>query len=108
MLEVPKSRMALSDAVVYAAATLKNTGSLIENAFDDFLSESEISLPEAEDVTYEDRLGYSSWVAGRRVLVGNRQGNAVVFDAAEFPPFSQQEKRIPSSKSIEKSSFCWL
>ena len=70
---VPKSRMALSDAVVYAASTLKNTGSLIANAFDDFISESEIKLPEAEDVTYEDRLGYSSWVAGRRVLVGNRQ-----------------------------------
>lgn len=70
---VPKSRMALSDAVVYAASTLKNTGSLIADAFDDFLSESEIKLPEAEDVTYEDRLGYSSWVAGRRVLVGNRQ-----------------------------------
>ena len=70
---VPKSRMALSDAVVYAASTLKNTGALIANAFDDFLSESGIKLPEAEDVTYEDRLGYSSWVAGRRVLVGNRQ-----------------------------------
>lgn len=70
---VPKSRMALSDAVVYAASTLKNTNCLIKDSFDDFLKESEIVMPEAEDVTYEDRLGYSSWVAGRRVLVGNRQ-----------------------------------
>lgn len=70
---VPGSRMAQSDAVVYAAATLKNTNCLIRDAFDEFLEECGIKLPEAEEVTYEDRLGYSSWVAGKRVLVGNRE-----------------------------------
>lgn len=28
-----------------------------------------------------------------KVLVGNRQGNAIIFDATQFPPYSEQEKR---------------
>ena len=94
---VPKSRMALSDAVVYAASTLKNTGSLIANAFDDFLSESEIGLPEAEDVTYEDRLGYSSWVAGRRVLVGNRQ---MLVQHSIDCPSEEEEEAYAKGRSV--------
>lgn len=70
---VPSSKIAQSDAVVFAAATLKNTRSIIRNCFDSFLEQSHIELPEAEDLQYEDSLGYSSWVAGRRVLVGTRE-----------------------------------
>ena len=47
-----------------------------------------------------------------KVLVGNRQGNAVVFDAAEFPPFSQQEKRNEIILSLinvfEKCNAEWI
>lgn len=70
---VASSKITQNDAVVFAAATLKNTRSIIRNCFDSFLEQNQINLPEAEDLQYEDRLGYSSWVAGRRVLVGTRE-----------------------------------
>ena len=69
---VPGGRMQRADAAVYAAATLKATPSLLADAFDDFLRQSGIEAPEAEDLQYEDKLGYSCWIAGRRVLVGTR------------------------------------
>ena len=28
-----------------------------------------------------------------KILVGNRQGNAIIFDATEFPSYAEQEKR---------------
>lgn len=69
---VPGGRMQRADAAVYAAATLQNTRSLLADAFSDFLLQSGIEAPEAEDLQYEDKLGYSCWIAGRRVLVGTR------------------------------------
>ncbi len=69
---VPGGRMQRADAAVYAAATLRGTHSLLSDAFEDFLAQTGIVAPEAEDLQYEDKLGYSCWIAGRRVLVGTR------------------------------------
>ena len=69
---VPGGRMQRTDAAVYAAATLRSTNSLLAGAFDDFLLQTGVEAPEAEDLQYEDKLGYSCWIAGRRVLVGTR------------------------------------
>ncbi len=94
---VPKSLIALSDTVVFAAATLKNTRSLLADSFDEFLAEYKISLPEAENVQYEDGLGYSSWVAGRRVLVGNRE----MLIAHSIPcPDEEQEAKYSKKRSV--------
>lgn len=70
---VPGGGVTQSDCVVFTAAVLKNTKSLLRTSFDDFLEEAGIDLPEAEEVIYEEGLGYSAWIAERRVLVGNRQ-----------------------------------
>ena len=70
---VPGGRMQRADAAIYAAATLRGTRSLLADAFEDFLAQTGITAPEAEDLQYEDKLGYSCWIAGRRVLVGTRE-----------------------------------
>jgi cation transport ATPase len=70
---VPGGRMQRADAAVYAAATLRGTHSLLADAFEEFLQQTGIVAPEAEDLQYEEKLGYSCWVAGRRVLVGTRE-----------------------------------
>lgn len=70
---VPRGAITQSDCVVFTAAALKNTRSLIRSCFDDFLEETGIELPEAQEVQYEENLGYSAWIAERRVLVGNRE-----------------------------------
>lgn len=94
---VPGERMAVSDAVVFAAATLKNTKSVLKNQFDPFLEEEGIRLPEAEDLQYEEQLGYSCWIAGRRVLVGNRM--MLVSHSIE-PPSQEDEKNYAKGKSV--------
>ncbi len=47
-----------------------------------------------------------------KVLVGNRQGNAVVFDATKFPSFEEQDKRneiiLSLIKLFEKSGAEWI
>ncbi|MGN1418343.1 MAG: hypothetical protein ACI4W6_03360, partial [Acutalibacteraceae bacterium] len=94
---VPGHRIAQSDAVVFAAATLKNTKSLLSCSFDEFLEESGITLPEAEDVQYEEHLGYSSWVASRKVLVGNRE----MLVAHSIPcPSAEEEERYSKGRSV--------
>ncbi|MCM1364548.1 MAG: hypothetical protein NC122_05675 [Faecalibacterium sp.] len=95
--KVPGSRMAMTDAIVYAASTLKQTKSVIADEFDEFLKEAEIKLPDAEDVVYEERLGYSSWVAGRKVLVGNRE--MLVQHSVEVPT-PEEEKAYSKGKSV--------
>lgn len=94
---VPGGRMAVSDAVVFAAATLKNTKSVLRNQFDSFLEEEGIRLPQAEDLQYEEQLGYSCWVAGRRVLVGNRM--MLVSHSIE-PPAEEDEKNYAKGKNV--------
>lgn len=91
------SSMLLSDVVVFAAATLKNTKSVIRNEFDSFLEEEGIKLPQAEDVQYEDKLGYSCWIVGRRVLVGNRE---MLLSHSVPVPSEEQERAYAGNKSV--------
>ena len=94
---VPGGHMALSDAVVYAASTLKETDCLIKDAFDDFIKESGIKLPGAEDIQYEEKLGYACWIAGRRVLVGNRE---MLVQHSIDAPTEEEERSYSKNKSV--------
>lgn len=94
---VPGGHMALSDAVIYAASTLKETDCLIKDAFDDFIKESGIKLPAAEEIQYEEKLGYSCWIAGRRVLVGNRE---MLVQHSIDAPSEEEERSFSKNKSV--------
>lgn len=94
---VPGGHMALSDAVVYAASTLKETDCLIKDAFDDFIREAGIKLPAAEDIQYEEKLGYACWIAGRRVLVGNRE---MLVQHSIDAPSEEEERAYSKNKSV--------
>ncbi len=47
-----------------------------------------------------------------KVLVGNRQGNAIIFDATKFPSFSEQEKRneiiLSLIKLFDERNAVWI
>ncbi len=47
-----------------------------------------------------------------KVLVGNRQGNAIIFDATKFPSYSEQEKRneiiLSLIRLFEKNNAEWI
>lgn len=93
---VPGGRMRRADAAVYAAACLCPTNSLLAGAFRDFLAQTGVEAPPAEDLQYEDRLGYSCWVVGRRVLVGTRemmvQHSVLVPSAAEEAAYAGKDQ----------------
>ncbi|MBQ6419901.1 MAG: cation-translocating P-type ATPase [Clostridia bacterium] len=56
----------------FAAASLASkSDSLLRKAFREAIRSFGTMLPQAEDFTYEDRLGLSAWINGNRVLLGN-------------------------------------
>ena len=94
---VPSGRIAKSDSVVFAAATLKKAGSILSGCFDEIISQMGITLPEAEDFAYEEKLGYSCWIADRRVLVGNRQ---MLIEHSIPAPTEFEEKQYAGKGSV--------
>lgn len=94
---VPMSKIAQSDSAVFAAATLKAAGSILSECFDEFIEQMGITLPEAEDFACEEKLGYSCWIADRRVLVGNRQ---MLIEHSIPAPTEYEEKQYAGKQSV--------
>lgn len=86
---VRMSRMSVENSATLTAALLKDTGSLLSQCFDGYESTIDGDLPPAEDLEFEPRKGYTAVVAGRRVIVGNR--NMLIKKEIEVP--SKQEER---------------
>lgn len=86
-----------SDAAVFAAATLKAGGSMAGDCFTEFIESLGIDLPEAEDLQYEEKLGFACWVAERRVLVGNRQ---MLVEHSIDAPTEAEEKAYAGKKNV--------
>lgn len=95
--KVRGSLISKSDAAVFAAAALKAGGSMAGDCFKDFIDALGISLPEASDLQYEEKLGFSCWVADRRVLVGNRQ---MLTEHSIEAPTQAEEKAYAGKKSV--------
>ena len=62
--------LSLDRAIIDASALLSAANSPMMNIFND-IAEGE-SIPEADSVNYEDRMGLSGWVGGRKTLIGCR------------------------------------
>lgn len=86
-----------SDAAVFAATALKAGKSIVAGCFDSFIEELGITLPEAEDFQYEERMGFSCWIVGRRVLVGNRQ---MLTNHSISVPTEKEEKRYAGKNFV--------
>lgn len=86
---VRMSRMSTENSATLTAALLKDTGSLLAECFEGYEETIDGALPGAEDVEYEPGKGYRALVAGRDVIVGNR--NMLVKN--EIPAPTKQEER---------------
>ncbi len=60
----------LDKAMIDASALLNDANSPLKNIFNDFAHDE--AVPVVDSVTYEDRMGLSGWVDGRKTLIGNR------------------------------------
>lgn len=94
---VPGGRMSSNDAALYAAAALHQSRSLLAGAFDKFLEDAGVRAPAAEDLQYEDQLGYACWIAGRRVLVGTRE---MLVQHSIPAPSAEEEEQYGRGRSV--------
>ncbi len=62
----------VDEAIILAAAVMIQTNSPLAHVFDDVIIGKQSILPKVEGITYEDKMGTSAWIYGRKVLVGNR------------------------------------
>ena len=70
---VPGTLMKKNTAALITAAVLINAKTLTGKSFEKFIAQTGAELPVTENLEYEERLGFSAWVSGKRVLVGNRE-----------------------------------
>ena len=93
---VRMSRMSVTNSATLTAALLKDTGSLLGECFDGYEETIDGDLPAAEELEYEPKLGYKGLVAGRRVMVGNR--NMLLKNEIEAPT-KQEERSYAGNKN---------
>lgn len=63
----------IDEAILTAAGILHSAGGTLGRLFDDIIQQRNDILPEAENIVYEQGMGVSGWIHGRRVFVGNRR-----------------------------------
>ena len=64
--------MRIDDAILYAASLVIESGGPLSYIFDSVILGKKDLLPPVESLAYEERLGLSAWIHGRRVLFGTR------------------------------------
>lgn len=63
----------MDDAIVDAAALMHDAGGPLSSLFGQIIQSRSEAMPKVENVQYEDGMGISGWVGGRRVFIGNRR-----------------------------------
>ncbi len=64
--------MRIDDAILYSAALAIEAQNPLSGVFENTILGKRDLLPPVETLAYEERLGLSAWIHGRRVLFGNR------------------------------------
>lgn len=82
--------MRIDEAILHTAALVIAAGGPCGEVFDRIIEGRRDLLPEVEELRYEDRLGLSAWVAGRHVIVGNRE--MLQHHNIETPPADSEKK----------------
>ncbi len=88
---------AIDQAIVDAASVLCSCDSTLTDIFRNMVSGENILRP-AESLVYEDRMGVSAWVDGRRVLVGNRE--LMKHYGVDIPPLETEQKYAQDGRQV--------
>lgn len=87
----------IDQAIVDAASVLCSCDSTLTQIFRSMVSGENLLRP-AESLVYEDRMGISAWVDGRRVLVGNRE--LMKHYGVDLPPMEVQQKQAQGDRQV--------
>lgn len=66
-------RMQMDEAILYAASVLEGTNHPLKSVFMESISEVKDKMPASFDTAYESKLGLSSWIYDRKVLLGTKE-----------------------------------
>ena len=90
------NRTPMDEVILDAASVLSRCDSTLTRIFEEMVSGPGI-LREVDGLTYEDGMGISAWVSGRRVLIGNRElmkAHGVAIPPREYEEQYGQGKQI--------------
>ncbi len=88
----------IDSVILDAASVVCSTKGMLTGVFTKIIGSDKSLLRPVEHVTYEDAMGLSAWVDGKRVLIGNRE--LMVNHGVEVPSLDYEKRYVKDSKNI--------
>lgn len=88
----------IDEAILDAASVICSTRSTLGSIFINVVQGDKKLLKPVDTVIYEDGMGLSAWVGGKRVLIGNRE--LMINHGIDIPSHDYENKYVGSGKDI--------
>lgn len=88
----------IDEAILDAASVICNTKNTLESIFLNVVQGDRKLLKPVDTILYEDGMGLSAWVDGKRVLIGNRE--LMINHNIDIPSHDYENKYVGSGKDI--------
>ncbi|MBQ8599578.1 MAG: hypothetical protein IJ411_05630 [Oscillospiraceae bacterium] len=88
----------IDSVIVDAASVVCSTKGMLTGVFNKIIGSDKTLLQPVENITYEDGMGLSAWVNGKRVLIGNRE--LMIHHGVEVPSMDYEKRYVRDSKNI--------
>ena len=88
----------IDSVILDAASVVCSSDGMLSGVFTKIIGSDRSLLHPVDNVTYEDGMGLSAWVNGKRVLVGNRE--LMINHGVEVPSMDYEKRYVKDSKNI--------
>ncbi len=88
----------IDEAILDAASVICSTKSTIGSIFVNVVQGDKKLLKPVDSIIYEDGMGLSAWVGGKRVLIGNRE--LMINHGIDIPSHDYENKYVGAGKDI--------
>lgn len=88
----------IDSVIVDAASVVCSTKGMLSGVFTKIIGSDKSLLHPVDHITYEDGMGLSAWVNGKRVLIGNRE--LMIHHGVEVPSMDYEKRYVKDSKNI--------
>ena len=88
----------IDEAILDAASVICNTKNTLSSIFLNVVQGDRKLLKPIDTIIYEDGMGLSAWVGGKRVLIGNRE--LMINHGVDIPSHDYEDKYVGAGKDI--------
>lgn len=88
----------IDEAILDAASVICNTKNTLSSIFINVVQGDRKLLKPIDTIIYEDGMGLSAWVGGKRVLIGNRE--LMINHGVDIPSHDYENKYVGAGKDI--------